>query len=542
MNSTHNGQSLKEMFTAATNWLEKSAPDIDAMNVFPVPDGDTGTNMLLTMRSTMEEAYHAPDSNASAVMQAMAKGALIGARGNSGVILSQILRGLADGLAGKMTFNGLDFAQALLRASSTAYKALSQPVEGTILTVIRDSSLAAQEIAPLHPEDLLLIMDSVVRAARDSVAKTPTLNSVLQEAGVVDAGGQGLYILFEGILLHLSGETEEIQYRRPRVIPSSTPLAPRVTLLEPEVPYGYCTNFVLKGEKLRIDRIRRRLERKGQSVIVVGDDEVAKIHIHTLDPGATLRYAISLGTLHEIEIKNMDDLHIRFVEKSRSQIPATRIAIVAIASGEGITKVFESLGATAVIPGGQTMNPSVRDVLRVVERLPQDKVIILPNNSNIILTANQVSSLSEKEIEVVPTESIPQGVAALLSFNYDDADVETSALAMEKARLTVKTIEVTRAVRSTRIGDLRVKRGQIMGFLDGKLVTLADNPQEALLDVISNHAGIQEAEMVTVYYNADVSQAEATDILGKIRQRWPQVEVEVIYGGQPHYCYIASVE
>ncbi|MCD6358400.1 MAG: DAK2 domain-containing protein, partial [Dehalococcoidia bacterium] len=373
--SIQNGQTLQEMFLVATNWLEKSASDIDVLNVFPVPDGDTGTNMLLTMRCTMEEAQHTSDTSTSAVIQAMAKGALIGARGNSGVILSQILRGLAEGLAGKTTFNGIDFAQALLKASSTAYRALSEPVEGTILTVIRDSALAAQEIAPLHPNDLTLIMESVTQAARNSVAKTTSLNPVLQEAGVVDAGGQGLYIIFEGILLYLTGEAEEIKYRKkPGVVPSNTPQTPRVMSLHSEIPYGYCTNFVLRGNKLNVDRIRNRLKGKGKDVMVVGDEEIIKVHINTPDPGTILKYVSSKGTLHEIDIQNMDDLHTRFVEKSKSQIPAPGIAIVAILSGDGLTKVFGSLGATAVILGGQTMNPSVRDILHAVERLPQDKI------------------------------------------------------------------------------------------------------------------------------------------------------------------------
>ncbi len=535
------GQCLKGMFVAATEWLEKNANAIDILNVFPVPDGDTGTNMLLTMRATVEAANHITNSSTSGVMQAMARGALIGARGNSGVILSQILRGMAEDLTEKETFNCIDFAQALSRASSTAYKALNRPVEGTILTVMRDSSIAAQEAASLHPENLPLVMESVVQAARDSVAKTPTLLPVLQEAGVVDAGGQGLYILFDGMLQYLMDEIGDAQYQKKSAVLNNTITTPRVTMLDLEEPFGYYVNLVIKGEKLKVDKIRKRLNKKGQSVVVVGDNDMVRVHIHSSDPGSILRYAISLGTLHEIDIKNMDDLHTRFLEKSWSKVPSTGVAIVAVASGEGLIKVFWSLGATTVIHGGQTMNPSVRDILKAVERVPQNKVIILPNNNNIILTANQVNSLSNKEIEVIPTKSIPQGIAAILAHNYD-TDIETTVLAMNRARLAIKTIEITKAVRSTKIGGIKVKKGNYMGLLDDSLVSLNNNPKDTLMNAINKCFEIQKVEVITLYYGADTNETEAQEVSGKIQQKWPQLEVEVVYGGQPHYNYIASVE
>jgi DAK2 domain fusion protein YloV len=536
------GQDLKEMIAAATAWLEKSAADIDALNVFPVPDGDTGTNMLLTMRSTVEEAYRAPDSSASGVAQAMARGALVGARGNSGVILSQIWNGLAQGLADKQSVNGSELAVALLKASEVAYKGLSNPVEGTILTVIKDAAAAAQEHAAGVSDDVVSVVEAAADAAKESVANTPTLLPVLMEAGVVDAGGQGLYTILEGSLHYLKGETEQLKLRRPWMVASSVPLTAKVPQMvgAEEVPYGYCTNFVIKGEGLSPDKLRKRLEKRGQSVIVVGDDSAVRVHIHTLDPGDVMSYVIPLGTLHEINIRNMDEQYRDFLEMQKERMPAVEIAIVAVVAGEGLSNVFSSLGATFIVPGGQTMNPSTKDLLQAVEAVPSEKVIILPNNKNIVLTAEQVQSLTPKTIEVVPTRTIPQGVAALLAFDYE-ADLETNAQSMKNAQAAVKSVEVTRAVRSTRLGGLDIKKKQAIGFLDGDLVAVADNTDEVLTEALAK-VNLDKAEVVTIYYGADTQQTEAERVAAAIRERYPQLQVEVVQGGQPHYNYIASVE
>jgi hypothetical protein len=536
------GQDLREMFVAATGWLEKSAADIDALNVFPVPDGDTGTNMLLTMRSSLEEAYRAVDSGASGVAQAMARGALIGARGNSGVILSQIWNGLAQGLADKKTITGSDLVKALLQASKVAYKGLSNPVEGTILTVIREAALAAQEHAANVSDDVVSVMEATVNAAKESVANTPSLLPVLREAGVVDAGGQGLYTILEGTLHYLKGETEQLKLRRPWMVASSIPLTAKVPQMVgvDEVPYGYCTNFVIKGEELNPDKLRKRLEKKGQSVIVIGDDSAVRVHIHTLDPGEVMHYVLPLGTLHQVNIRNMDEQYQDFLAMQKERMPAVDTAIVAVVAGEGLSHVFTSLGATAIVPGGQTMNPSTKDLLQAVEAVPSEKVIILPNNKNIVLTASQVQSLTSKTIEVVPTRTIPQGVAALLAFDYE-ADLETNAQNMDKAKSAVKSIEVTRAVRSTRLGGLDIKKKQAIGFLDGDLVTVADNTDEVLTKVLAR-VNVDETEVITIYYGADTMPAEADQVAAAIREQHPQLQVEVVQGGQPHYNYIASVE
>ncbi|MBI4302890.1 MAG: DAK2 domain-containing protein, partial [Chloroflexi bacterium] len=424
------GRELRDMFATATQWLEKSASDIDALNVFPVPDGDTGTDMLLTMRSSIEEAFQVADSSASAVSQAMAKGALMGARGNSGVILSQIWRGLAQGLKDKKSFTAQDLAEAFAQASKTAYKGISHPVEGTILTVAKDAAEAAKETAKGEC-DVISVMESVVDAANESVANTPTLLPVLRDAGVVDAGGQGLFVLLDGALRYLRGEAEQMQFRKPKMIASNLPQArlPHISAVD-EVPFGYCTEFLLKGEKFAPDEIRAKLNRKGQSLIVVGDESTVRVHVHTLDPGNVIRYATSLGTMHQVSIRNMDEQHQDFLRMQKDRMPTVDIATVAIVAGDGLADVFTSLGASAIVPGGQTMNPSTKDILQAVKTVPSDKVIILPNNKNVVLTAQQVQSLTDKKIEVIPTQTIPQGVAALLTFDYE-ADFETNVQLMK---------------------------------------------------------------------------------------------------------------
>jgi len=540
-----NGRDLREMFTAATNWLEKSVADVDALNVFPVPDGDTGTNMLLTMHSTIEEADRTPNGNISVVSQAMAKGALIGARGNSGVILSQIWCGLAQGMTGKQTINGCDLANALSQAAVMAYKGLSNPVEGTILTVIKAAAAAAQEQAAKDKNDVIAVMEAAVNAANESVANTPRLLPVLREAGVVDAGGQGLYTILEGALRYLNGEAEMMQFRKPQMIASNIPLTPVVVtaperLSVDEVPFGYCTEFMLKGQGLSPDKLRQKLGRKGESLIVVGDENTVRVHIHTLDPGNVISYVTSMGTVHGVSIRNMDEQHQDFLEMQKQRAPATGVAIVAVIPGDRLSEVFTSLGVTAIVPGGQTMNPSTKDLLQAAEKSASDKVIILPNNKNIILTAGQVHSLTSKTISVIPSKTIPQGVAALLAFDYE-ADFETNVKIMTEALSTVKSIEVTRAIRSARLNGLSIKKKQAIGFLDGALMSVGDTTAEVVYETLEK-ADLGKAEVVTIYYGADAQEAEANEIKETISSKYANLQVEVVNGGQPHYDYIISVE
>ncbi len=544
MNKINNiaGQVLRDMFSAATAWLEKSSADIDALNVFPVPDGDTGTNMMLTMRSTMEEAYRAPDNSASGVAHAMAKGALMGARGNSGVILSQIWRGLAEGLDGKESFDAAEMAEALQKSAEVAYKGVSNPVEGTMLTVMKDAAREAKTQVEQGEKDIIAMMEAMVSAAGDSVARTPRLLKVLKDAGVVDAGGQGLYTIMEGALRFLKGETELMRLRKPQIIVSDLPLTvplPQFTGMD-EVPFGYCTEFLVKGEKMEPDEIRRRLEKKGESLIVVGDESAVRIHIHTLEPGSIIQFGTKLGTLHQVSIRNMDEQHQDFLEMRKERMPVTDTAVVAVASGEGLIDVFGSLGAAAIVPGGQTMNPSTKDILQAVQSVPSENVIILPNNKNIILTASQVQSLTEKKIKVVPTKTIPQGVVALLAFDYE-ADFKTNAEIMEKALSSVKTIEVTRSVRSTRINGLQIKRRQPIGLLDDELIAAGDTDLD-VINKILDKIDMAKAEVVTIYYGADVAAEEAEEINTSITKKYDNVQVELIKGNQPHYSYIISIE
>jgi len=535
------GQTLKEMFASGTAWLEKSAPDINAINVFPVPDGDTGTNMVLTMKFALEEAKLNSDNQVSSVAKALAHGALMGARGNSGVILSQFWRGLAKGLEGKTHFDGGDFARALAGASQMAYKGIVNPVEGTILTVLKDASKAAQE-AVKNDDALVSVLEAAVKSAEDSVARTPSLLPVLKEAGVVDAGGQGLYVLLDGALQFLKGESQKLQYRRPRLVVAETELVPRAAQMptQLETPYGYCTNFVLEGQNLNLDKIEKDLKKKGQSLIITGDDTLVRVHIHSLEPGEILKYATKLGKLHDITINNMDDQYAEFIKMQRERMPSVDIAMVTVATGDGFFELLNSLGNIIIVPGGQTMNPSVRELLQAVESAPSDNIILLPNNKNIVSAASHVRSLTSKKVKVIPTRNIPQGIAALLAFGYD-MNLEKNARAMEKAISKVQAIEVTRAVRETRLNDLEIRKGQFIAILnDEDLIARADKVGGVVLEALGK-AGVKKAEIVTVYYGAEIKAAEAQEIAREIRDRY-HTEVEVVYGGQPHYNYIISLE
>ena len=536
------GQELREMLATATNWLEKSASDIDALNVFPVPDGDTGTNMLLTMRSGVEEAFQSGDTSVSAVSQALAHGTLMGARGNSGVILSQIWSGLAEGLKGKELIGGRDIADALVRASKKAYKAINNPVEGTILTVIREAAEAGHGHLEDGKDDLTSLMEAVVSAANESVANTPTLLPVLRNAGVVDAGGQGLYTILEGALRYLRGESEQMQFRKPQMIASNLPQPVRLakTAGAEEVPFGYCTEFLLKGEGLNSKKIKARLKKKGESLIIVGDDTTVRVHIHTLDPGNVIRYVTSLGTMHQVSVRNMDEQYQDFLEMQKGRMPEVNVATVAVVSGDGLSDVFASLGATAIVSGGQTMNPSTKDLLQAVNAVASDKVIILPNNKNIVLTAGQVQSLTDKAVEVVPTRTIPQGVAALLTFDYE-ADFETNARIMSGAIAKVRTIEITRAIRAAQLDGLKIQKNQTIGLLDGELLATGVDSMD-ILNKILVKLDLKESEIITIYYGADTKLADAEKVSAGIQERYPQLQVEIVKGGQPYYSYIVSIE
>lgn len=538
---TCTGEELKRLLAAGAAWLERHSASINALNVFPVPDGDTGTNMVLTMQAALQEIKRAPDDSAAAVALATAHGALMGARGNSGVILSQLLRGLASGLANKAQFDGADFAVALNEASITAYKGVIKPVEGTILTVGREAAEAAEAAVEEGHRDFLAVLQRVVAEARESVARTPLLLDVLRDAGVVDAGGQGLFVILEGGLKYMKGESMETLEPAEEVVEPAAGLP-----AEGEMEWGYCTEFILKGQDLDLDEIKGRIIAWGDSVIVVGDEQTIKVHVHTFRPGEVIGYASSKGTLHTIKIDNMQDQHREYLVmgEDAKATPAAEemsgIAIVAVVSGQGLRQVFESLGVGTIVPGGQTMNPSTQELLHAVEGVNTDDVIVLPNNGNVLLAAQKARELSHKNVVVVPTETIPQGIGALLSFNYQ-ADLEKNAQAMARAAKGVQTAEITRAIRSVKINGLEVEEGEIIGLLNGDLTASGKTIDDVVCQLLEQMKAADH-EIITVYYGQDATSSQAEELLNQMQERYPDQEWELINGGQPHYFYIISAE
>jgi len=518
--------------------LERHQAAVNALNVYPVPDGDTGTNMLLTMQAAYAEIKDSPADNVGAMAQKVAKGALMGARGNSGVILSQIFRGLARSLDSTEMFNTVQFASALREAAATAYKGVIKPVEGTILTVAREAAEAGVTAAA-SSEDLRYILDRVTSEARHSVSRTPSLLPVLAEAGVVDAGGQGLFLILEGMLRFMRGEPVTADSALTATV-HLRPLYP-----EGEEGYGYDVQFIVHGENLNIEEIQRNITAMGESALVVGDSQAIKVHVHVPDPGIPLGYGATLGSLSRVIVENMQEQYQQYI-LSQTQRPATateplsKIGTVVVASGQGLTKVFESLGATAIVPGGQTMNPSTEDILKAVESMPSSDVIILPNNKNIVLTAEQAKSLSQKNVQVVPTITIPQGITALLALNYQ-ADLLTNARVMAEAAESIQTAEITTAVRSVQINGMRVREGEIIGMVDGMLRVKGNSVSEVVLAALGQ-MDTELYEIITLYYGQAITADKAEQIAAEIAERYSGQGIEVVDGGQLHYYCIISVE
>jgi hypothetical protein len=516
-------------------WFEQHVQAVNSLNVFPVPDGDTGTNMMLTLQSALKEASESPSHSVSEVSQKISHGALMGARGNSGVILSQLLRGLARYFQKKDVFNANDLAAAMREGAATAYKGVLKPVEGTILTVARETADACARAAE-DTDDLVAILETAVEEARHSVSRTPSLLPVLKEAGVVDAGGQGLAIILEGALRFARGESVEIT--RISAAHAALPAS------DAHDEYGYDTQFIIHGDGLDVETVRQRISELGDSVMVVGDSTTIKVHVHTPTPGTPINYGASLGSISHVII---EDMHEQYQEFLRSQVkpPVSaeeicNIATVAVASGTGLRRVFESLGASAVVSGGQTMNPSTEELLKAIDGAKADSVIVLPNNKNVILSAQQAQTLSAKKVFVIPTKTVPQGIASLLAFNYQ-ADALTNAAIMEQAPEHVQTVEVTRAVRSARVNGLSVAEGDVIGLLNGEIKASGSDFHTVILQTLGLIA-LDENEIVTLYYGENANQAMADELAAKISERFDHLEVEVVNGGQPHYPYILSVE
>ncbi|MDO8749578.1 MAG: DAK2 domain-containing protein [Dehalococcoidia bacterium] len=531
------GDDLRQMFIVARSSLELNVSSINALNVFPVPDGDTGTNMLLTLKAVDEGLAGLESAGAGVLAQAIARGTLMGARGNSGVILSQFFHGWAQGLAGVDTFGGREMARALQRAADASYKAVANPVEGTILTVVKEAARGAGEAAAGGELNPVVVWERACQAARKALAETPDLLPVLKEAGVVDAGGLGLVAIMEGMRCYLCGEeVSPLNVDIGRVSPTAVYL----TATE-DKEYGYCTQFLLQGSGLDVDTMRGRMAAMADSTVVVGDTTAIKVHAHTYDPGALISYAVSVGSITQVKIDNIDRQHQEFLEghreRQRAQVP---LGVVAVAAGDGILQVLRGLGAVDIVPGGQTMNPSVKDIVDHVAQATAAQVILLPNNPNIVGTAQQAASVSPKPLHVVPTRSIPQGVAALLAFN-PDLDAATNLARMQEAAAGVRSGEVTRAVRATSVGGVSVRQGDAIAMLDDKLVAAAATSLEALEKLCLGAAPAHGA-LITLYWGGSTQEQEAQEAADRLRSCCPGVEVEVVHGGQPHYDYLVSIE
>lgn len=532
------GAALRRALIGGTLWLEKNAAVVDALNVFPVPDGDTGTNMLLTMRSAMNQVDGLSVDDLDQVAEAAARGALLGARGNSGVILSQIMRGLASSMLGRRSLDGPGLAAALEEAAQTAHRGVYAPVEGTMLTVMREAAERGRSAAQAGAT-AAEVLRAATEEARESVARTPLLLDVLRAAGVVDAGGQGLYFLLDGMLRFLEGRLEiDRVASAPVALGAAEYAATHVS--EDQPIYGYCTEFLLSGDALDVGAVRERIARMGDSTLVVGDPSMIRVHVHSFDPGAVLSYAAGLGTLSRIKIENMQEQHETFVRSRKAASQTGKVSIIAVAAGAGLTEVFLSLGAELVVPGGQTMNPSVEQLLEAVERAANETVILLPNNGNIIPAAQQAVGMASKKLIVVPTRFIPQGVAALLAFNLESAPEESARLMVEAAA-AVRTGEITRATRSIHLDGREVREGDSIALLDDRLVATSAENEQALLALL-DAAQAANAELVTLYTGHGVGDERAATAARLVRDAYPDLQVEVVAGGQPHYAYIVSIE
>lgn len=530
------GECFRRMTEAGAAWLEQHVEYINSLNVYPVPDGDTGINMHLTMQAALREMATVDDPSVGALARAVAHGALMGARGNSGVILSQVFRGMAKVLGDKESLTAHDLALALREGSATAYKGVIKPVEGTILTVAREAAEAAT-LAVSEEEDIVCVLEKTVEEARESVVRTPLLLSVLAEAGVVDAGGYGLLTLLEGALRVLRGET--------LVAGALEGARVAVGAMKGE-EHGFEAMFILSGENLDVLKVRKTIASMGDSVLVVGDGRTIKVHVHTDEPGAVIEYGARLGTLSDIVVENLQAQCEEFASENAIVAEAppgamTDMAIVAVVPGDGFRRVFESLGVGVTVPGGQTMNPSTQDLLHAVDALQAHDVIVLPNNPNIIMAAQQARELSARNVVVVPTKTIPQGISALLAFNYQ-VDLEANASLMACAAADVQTIEITTAVRSASVDGLVVNEGEIIGLLNGTLVASGTTLDEVVVETLQRLELLDEYEIITLYYGENVTPSDGQALAERIQAMCPNHEVEILDGGQPHYHYVISVE
>jgi DAK2 domain fusion protein YloV len=534
------GADLRAAFVAASSWLDANAERINALNVFPVPDGDTGTNMSLTLQAAAQALAALSDrASVGEVAQAAYEAAMLGARGNSGVILSQLLRGFSAALANCTELTPTDLAGALAEGSVFAYRGVSKPVEGTILTVSRVTGEAAVAAAP-SKTTLAAVLEVATHAATEAVAATTEQLAQLRKAGVVDSGAEGYRVIVEAAWMWSTGRSlEQAADSRPH----GRALLEGVE--EEGSTFGFCTEFLLRGCDMPADEVKGEMEALGDSVLAVGDAGLLRVHVHTLRPGQALEFAVDHGTLIKVKVDNMQLQNEAFRGAQRGSDVAdaveasTSVGVIAVAPGDGFARVFRSMGAT-VVPGGQTMNPSVQDILAAVNSSGYKELVVLPNNSNIVLTAGHVDELTPHDVRVVATKTVPQGVGALLAFNFE-ADLETNVAAMEHAARAVHTIEVTRAVRDAEVDQVQVRAGQMLGIFDGQAVAVTDSAEEAVVRSLEL-ASVDALEIVTIYYGADATEPEAQALARRLRAAHEGLDVEVVDGGQPHYPFVVSLE
>jgi len=536
------GPLFKRALLGSLSWLSSNHEEVNRLNVFPVPDGDTGTNMLLTLQSAVEDIRDSNAAEVSKIAKLASHGSLMGARGNSGVILSQIFRGFARAVEGKSSLTPAELAAAFEEAANAAYRAVNKPTEGTILTVAREAGRAASAAASSPDATVPQVIAAAASGARAAVLKTPSQLQILRDAGVVDAGGFGLQIILEGMLKtleELDSSIEELAASRP-VAPAA---ASQVAVALPEEGWGYCTEFLIEGSHLDLDRIKAQIEALGNSVLVVGEPELVKVHVHTDDPTRVITLAGGYGKLLKLNVGDMSTQHRRILESEGQVDKASRpngVGLVAVVAGSGLVDIFRGLGVDAIVEGGQTMNPSTQDMLIAIESVPYDEVILLPNNKNVILAAKQVPGLTKKKVHVIETHSVPQGVAAVVAFRGDRSGAENLA-AMRSEAERVQTIEVTHAVRDTRSNGLKVKKGDVIGLINDKLEFAGSDYGEVVNKALGK-LGADSFELITVYRGKDASDDELKKLESDIRSTHPGLEIEVQQGGQQYYPFILSVE
>ena len=524
--------------------LEHNRDRVDRLNVFPVPDGDTGTNMYLTLLSAVKEGEKNLDKPLGKVARAVSMGALMGARGNSGVILSQVFRGMTRVLDGKDDADAAELAQALKAGADTAYEAVMKPVEGTILTVLREIAVACEAEARKN-QDIVAVLLAGLKAGGSALEKTPSLLPILREAGVVDAGGQGFIYFLEGIIEGLARENEiELgEYREPERPEEERRLSAGLVSLD----FQYCTETLVKGTALQVDDIRDHLQPLGDSMLVVGGDELVKVHIHSNHPGKVLETCLQFGQLSDIKINNMLEEvheHIQDWQTEDNSVgpgePSRRIGLVAVAVGEGVIEILKSLGVDVVVEGGQTMNPSTEDLLTACEEVSAQAVILLPNNSNVIMAAQQVVGLTSRPLRIVATRSVMQAVTALIAFD-PEGELDEIMAAMQDAMEQVQYGEVTHAVRDSQVNGLEVKTGDAIGLVADVIVLRADRDEEAAEKVLQQMVN-EDSQLITIFYGSDIGPDQVAALQSKIGELFPDCELEIHYGGQPHYSYLLAVE